>query len=222
MELNFETLTTTEAPVVAGVSVDDVNRAIDRKILPENLYWTATVRTLKRDACLWIAFWFETSEWLTPDARQRVILEGSSQCPSWAELRTCKLQESRMIKVGIQDIWDEVNARFMELQNAQQMVIEDPEILSGTPVIRGTRIPVYDVASLVDERAPMEEIKEMYPRLSEEQFRLASVYAKARPLRGRPKRRSLPESTRISVSKKHLRDGLHLGGRTCAETADPL
>jgi hypothetical protein len=57
----------------------------------------------------------------------------------------------------------------------------------------------------VDERAPMEEIKEMYPRLSEEQFRLASVYAKARPLRGRPKRRSLSESTRISVSKKHLR-----------------
>jgi hypothetical protein len=38
MELTFETLTTTEAAVVAGVSVDDVNRAIDRKILPENLY----------------------------------------------------------------------------------------------------------------------------------------------------------------------------------------
>jgi hypothetical protein len=87
------------------------------------------------DACLWIAFWFETSEWLTPDARQRVISEGSSQGPSWA-MRTCKLQESRTIKVGIQDIWDEVNARFMELQTAQQMVIEDPEILSGTPVIR--------------------------------------------------------------------------------------
>ena len=27
------------------------------------------------------------------------------------------------------------------------MVVEDPEILSGTPVIRGTRIPVYDVAA---------------------------------------------------------------------------
>jgi uncharacterized protein (DUF433 family) len=46
------------------------------------------------------------------------------------------------------------------------MVIEDPEILSGTPVIRGTRIPVYDVASLVDEKNPMDELKELYPRLS--------------------------------------------------------
>jgi uncharacterized protein (DUF433 family) len=26
------------------------------------------------------------------------------------------------------------------------MVIEDPEILSGTPVIKGTRVPVYDIA----------------------------------------------------------------------------
>ena len=158
------------------------------------------------EPALWIAFWFETSDWLTPNARQRVILEGSSRCPSWTELRSCKLQESRTIEIGIQDLWDEVNARLKELQSAQQMVEEDPEILSGTPVIQGTRIPVYDVASLVEEKTPMDELKELYPRLSEEQFRLASVYAKARPLRGRPKRRSLPESGRISVSKKHLRE----------------
>ncbi len=206
MELAFETLTTNEAAVVAGVSVDDVNRTIDRRILPERLYGTTTVRTLKRDACLWIAFWFETSEWLTPNARQRVILEGSSRCPSWPELRSCKLQESRTIEVGIRDLWDEVDGRLKELQNAQQMVEENPEILSGTPVIRGTRIPVYDVANLIEEKTPMGELKELYPRLSEEQFRLASLYAKARPLRGRPKRRSLPEASRISVSKKHLRE----------------
>ena len=206
MEMPFETLTTTEAAVVAGVSVDDVNRTIDRRILPERLYGTTTVRTLKRDACLWIAFWFETSDWLTPNARQRVILEGSSRCPSWPELRSCKLQESRTIEVGIRDLWDEVDGRLKELQNAQQMVDENPEILSGTPVIRGTRIPVYDVANLIEEKTPMDELKELYPRLSEEQFRLASLYAKARPLRGRPKRRSLPEASRISVSKKHLRE----------------
>ncbi len=206
MELAFETLTTTEAAVVAGVSVDDVNRTIDRRILPERLYGATTVRTLKRDACLWIAFWFETSDWLTPNARQRVILEGSSRCPSWPELRSCKLHESRTIEVGIQDLWDEVDGRLKELQNAQQMVEENPEILSGTPVIRGTRIPVYDVANLIEEKTPMDELKELYPRLSEEQFHLAFLYARARPLRGRPKRRSLPEPSRISVSKKHLRE----------------
>lgn len=206
METAFETLTTTEAALVAGVSVDDVNRAIDRKILPANLYRTSSSRTLKRDACLWIAFWFETSDWLTPSARQKVISEGSSRCPSWLELRSCRLQESRSIEVGIQDLWDEVNNRLNELVKAQQMVIEDSEILSGTPVFQGTRIPVYDVAILVDEKTPMDELKELYPRLSEEQFRLASVFAKARPLRGRPKRKLLPAPSKVSVSKKHLRE----------------
>jgi uncharacterized protein (DUF433 family) len=218
MVMTLETLTTNEAAVVAGVSVEDVNRAIDRKILPKNLYRTTAVRTLKRDACLWIAFWFETSESLTPIARQRVIAAVSQCCPSWTALRNCKLQEARNIEVGIQDIWEEVNNRLEELERAQQMVIEDPEILSGTPVIQGSRIPVYDVASLVEEGTPMNELKELYPRLSEEQFRLASVYAKARPLRGRPKRKSLPESSRISVSKKNLREA-SIGGPKRAEVA---
>jgi hypothetical protein len=56
-EMAFETLTTNEAAFVAGVSVDDVNRVIDRKILPESLYETSPVRTLKRGACVFIAFW---------------------------------------------------------------------------------------------------------------------------------------------------------------------
>jgi uncharacterized protein (DUF433 family) len=204
MQATLETLTTNEAAVVAGVSVDDVNRAIDRKILPNNLYDTTANRTIRRDACLWIAFWFETAGWLTPAARQRVIFDGSSRCPSWLELRSCKLQESRAIEVDFKNIWDDVNDRWKELSKAQEMVIEDPEILSGTPVVRGTRIPVYDVADLVSAGTPADELKELYPRLSEEQCRLAFVYAKARPLRGRPKRKSLPESIRISVSTKRL------------------
>jgi uncharacterized protein (DUF433 family) len=218
MESTLETLTTTEAALVAGVSVEDVNRAIDRKILPSTLYRTTETRTVKRDACLWIAFWFETADLLTSSARQRVISEGASRCPSWIELRTCKLQESRAIEVGFQCIWDEVNSRLKELAKAQEMVLEDPEILSGTPVIRGTRIPVYDVASLVAAETPAAELKELYPRLSEEQFKLAHVYAKARPLRGRPKRKSLPESRRISVSKKNLREA-SIGGLKRAKAA---
>ena len=68
------------------------------------------------------------------------------------------------------------------------MVDEDPEILCGTP-IRGTRIPVHDVASLVDAGTPVQEILEIYPRLTPSQIGLASIYAKANPQRGRPRRR---------------------------------
>jgi uncharacterized protein (DUF433 family) len=58
------------------------------------------------------------------------------------------------------------------------MVIEDPEILSGTPVIRGTRVPVHSVAALFDAGTSVTEILEMYPSLEESQVELASIYAK--------------------------------------------
>jgi uncharacterized protein (DUF433 family) len=99
-----------------------------------------------------------------------------------------------------------VDSRLKELARAQAMAVEDPEILSGTPVLRGTRIPIYDVASFVAAHTSTRELKELYPRLSDEQFRLAQLYAEARPLRGRPKRRNLSESRRISISKKNLRE----------------
>ncbi|WP_263419298.1 alpha/beta fold hydrolase [Terriglobus albidus] len=49
------------------------------------------------------------------------------------------------------------------------MVVEDPEILGGTPVIRGTRIPVHQVAALFDNGTPIEKILEAYPRLAPSQ-----------------------------------------------------
>lgn len=92
-----------------------------------------------------------------------------------------------------------------QLRQAQELVAEDPEILGGTPVIRGTRIPVYEVASLVEAGTPVEELKELYPKLTLSQIELASIYAKANPQRGRPRRRHLPKSLSVSISKKRLR-----------------
>jgi len=42
-----------------------------------------------------------------------------------------------------------------ELDEARVLVVEDPEIFSGTPVIRNTRIPVYDTAASVAAGLPM-------------------------------------------------------------------
>ena len=202
----LERLNTNEAAIAAGVTVADINRAIDRKILPSKLYSTVTTRTVRKDACLWIAFYFETADCLTSAARMKTIRVGFDRCQSWPELRTCRVEESRTIEVSFTRIWEDVDRRLNQLREAQKMVVEDPEILSGTPVIRGTRIPVYDVASLVGSGTPIQELLELYPRLKKEQFDLASLYAKANPQRGRPRRRTFPNGTVVSVSKFRLRD----------------
>lgn len=51
------------------VSVADVNRVVDRKILPDELFSTSESRTFRREACVFIAFYFETADSLTSAAR---------------------------------------------------------------------------------------------------------------------------------------------------------
>jgi uncharacterized protein (DUF433 family) len=88
------------------------------------------------------------------------------------------------------------------------MVVEDPEILSGTPVIKGTRVPVYDIAAAVDAGTPKERILKSYPSLKDWQVELAPVYAKAVPPRGRPKRVPSLSANRGSITKRRLRTSL--------------
>lgn len=45
-------------------------------------------------------------------------------------------------------------------------IVSDPNILSGKPVITGTRIPVDQVLSLLREGFTVEAIHEQYPHVS--------------------------------------------------------
>lgn len=207
MEEVMERLTTTEAAVAAGVSVPQINRIIDEKILPEDLYSTTPTRSFRTDAALLIAFYFETADWLTTNARLETIRSARTHCSTWDEWKDCTVGD-HYLTIRFSDLWRAVDERLHRLSEAREMVVEDPEILSGTPVIRGTRIPVHDVAAHMEAGAPMTEILEMYPRLSTAQVELASVYARAVPQRGRPRRTFFPGAKSISITKKRLRGSL--------------
>lgn len=207
MEALMERLTTSEAAVAAGVSVPQIHRIIDEKILPEDLYSTAQMRTFRTDACILIAFYFETAESLTAQARLRTIRNALAHCGGWDQWKDC-IVEDHSITVRFFHIWKGVEERLHLLKRAREMVIEDPEILSGTPVIKGTRVPVYDVAAAAESGTPRDRILKSYPSLKDWQVELALVYAKAVPPRGRPKRVSPAGSLKGSITKKRLRSAL--------------
>lgn len=75
-----------------------------------------------------------------------------------------------------------------DLRRARRLLVSDPEILSGDPVFRGTRVPVHLIAELVAQGSKPAELIEGYPRLTAEMIRLAPVYAAACPLCG-PRRK---------------------------------
>jgi uncharacterized protein (DUF433 family) len=99
-----------------------------------------------------------------------------------------------------------VDARLQEMKKPREMVIEDPEILSGTPVVRGTRVAAYDIAAAFDSGTPVERLLSSYPSLKEWQIKLASLYARAVPPRGRPRRKPIPSGVKVFSVKRRLRN----------------
>jgi uncharacterized protein (DUF433 family) len=75
----------------------------------------------------------------------------------------------------------------VKLDKARALVVEDPEILSGTPVIHNTRIPVYDVAASVAAGLPTDRILAAFPELTGEMVELAALYATVNPPKARPR-----------------------------------
>src|ERR1022692_5160338 len=79
--VKVQTLTPTEAAVVACVPVRDVNRIIDEKILPEAFYVADRYRARRfyADACAFISFYFRAANRLTSEERMRTIAVASAR-----------------------------------------------------------------------------------------------------------------------------------------------
>ena len=221
----IETLTPTETAVVALVSVRDVNRVIDEKILPEALYAVGRDRTrrLLIDSCVFISFYFESSNQLTAEERTRTINTAMPLCelPEWRNFlmagrkeplrdnwndwieHACNIHDE-FLTINLAPFLKRTRERLSRLFAARELVIEDPSILSGTPVIRGTRIPVYDVASSVSAGLPLERIRREYPRLNDNDIELAAIYAEANPPRGRPRRATEPPPGSVIVAANRV------------------
>ncbi len=187
MNAPVDTLTTTEAAVVAGVSVRDVHRVIDQHILPDTLYDTRNARSFKSEACVFISFYFGAADRLTPGERQRTIALAIRQSRNWAT--STKMIQEGFLTIDFASFWKGVDERLLRLNAARAQVSVDGEILGGTPVIKGTRVPVYDVAASVAAGIPMERILSSYPSLNRDQVELAALFAEANPQRGRPRKR---------------------------------
>jgi uncharacterized protein (DUF433 family) len=63
------------------------------------------------------------------------------------------------------------------MEEHMDRIIIDPEVLSGKPVIKGTRIPVYLVIELLANGMAEKEILEQYPTLKKEDIKAALLYA---------------------------------------------
>ncbi len=62
--------------------------------------------------------------------------------------------------------------------NTQQVVHSDPEIMSGTPVFVGTRVPVYNLFDYLEAGDSLEKFLTSFPSVKREQAIAALELAK--------------------------------------------
>ena len=71
-------------------------------------------------------------------------------------------------------------------QSRDDHIEVNPEIMGGTPVIRGTRTTVYAVLGRIDGGDGIEDILADNPHLTQEAIETAALYARTHPFVGRP------------------------------------
>jgi uncharacterized protein (DUF433 family) len=80
----------------------------------------------------------------------------------------------------------------------RQLVTSNPEIMGGTPVFKGTRIPVDLVADMLAQGATTDEILEGYPTLNKEMLSLAPLYVHTSSPQENANRSSWPKKTPLT------------------------
>ena len=63
------------------------------------------------------------------------------------------------------------------MEDLSSRIVVDPEVLSGKPVIKGTRIPVYLIIELLANGLTEKEVLRQYPTLKKEDIKAALLYA---------------------------------------------
>jgi uncharacterized protein (DUF433 family) len=59
----------------------------------------------------------------------------------------------------------------------KRLIISDPKVMMGKPVIKGTRITVEMILEKFSSSESVEQILEAHPRLTEESIRAALAFA---------------------------------------------
>jgi uncharacterized protein (DUF433 family) len=124
---------------------------------------------------------------ILPLGTRREIAESLRKAPRSDRL---PVGEGTALHIEIKPARRKVERQLKHLASMEDMVVSDPDIMRGTPVFKGSRIPVDLVADMLAQGATVDEILEGYPALSKERIAIAPLYMRAFPRRGRPGRLS--------------------------------
>jgi len=174
-----DAVTANEAAAITRVPLKQVHRIVDAGLLGDRVLLKSGKRLIDANALVSLSVVYRTADVLSPEARRMVACTAGEP-----ERRQVRIDD--LVVVDLASAAAEVKKGFGKLERAVALVRTDPKAMGGAPCIRGTRIPVHDIAEMLVNGDAPEKVLAAYPRLKREQLELARIYAEAYPRRGRP------------------------------------
>jgi uncharacterized protein (DUF433 family) len=173
--------------VLTGLPLAAVHKAIDSRLIRPRTSRSGSIvrRLLTKEQLIFLRLEAEGLR-LLPVGTRREIAESIQRSPKTEKLYVAN-GTALLIEIG--SARRKVESELKLFKRIEAMVASDLEIMRGTPVFKGTRIPVDLVADMLAQGATIREILEGYPALNEEKIAAAPLYMCAFPQRGRPSRR---------------------------------
>lgn len=178
-----------EAAAVTGAALTAIQKAISERAVPARTAPGTRRRQLDETGVLAFAL----AEAMPPELRvsprdaYRLLQRTSADDPGTASGGEVRLGEAVRIDLG--KALGEARRRLRLYRRARELVVRDPAILGGTPVIRGTRLTAQAILGRLQGGDTIESVLEDYPYLDRETVEAAALWALANPARGRPRGR---------------------------------
>jgi uncharacterized protein (DUF433 family) len=198
LEAQKGSYTPAQVSVLTGLPLTAVHKAIEyRLIRPKRIReGKKLIRLFSQPQVLFLFLEARGLRSLPLSAR-RDVAKALEQNPSVDALH---ISEGGVIVIECKSARRAIKTGLRRLAEAELMVESNPDLMLGTPVYRGTRIPVHVIADMLSQCATIQEILDGYPALTREKIELATLYVKAFPRRGRPPARpwATKEPRRVS------------------------
>jgi uncharacterized protein (DUF433 family) len=171
-----------EAAAVSGAPLAVIQKAITDRKIPTCAISAGKRRRIDEFALLAFALAdaMPAEVRLSPAAAYKLLL-----CEHPAD-PTAELTIGDLVRIDAGKALAAARRRLDLYRRARSIVVRDPDILGGEPVIKGTRITARSVLGRIEEGDSIDSLLEDYPYLDREAVEAAALYAKANPPRGRP------------------------------------
>jgi uncharacterized protein (DUF433 family) len=190
---------TAEAAFIADLTDRQMNRVVDEQLIPSPLVaQQGNSRWFTLLGAAFAKFYFSTENLLVASARRQVLAELTARVShekTRDEILTLRFPESVSWKVHFQfvsvDVQPFIHAaleRSREVAQAKALVATNAEVMGGTPVFAGSRVPLDVILSSLAKGITLDRLKMSYPFLTEVHIQAAEVYMSVHPPRGRPRR----------------------------------